>query len=57
MYFWEICDRKPTLHAGFSLYLTLSDVHNIIDKGYRGQVYQDMTNPLAHYWISSCHTR
>ncbi|XP_015272143.1 PREDICTED: 1-phosphatidylinositol 4,5-bisphosphate phosphodiesterase delta-1-like, partial [Gekko japonicus] len=38
---------------GFLMYL-LSDDGNVFDKAHR-QVYQDMTRPLSHYFVSSSH--
>ncbi|XP_054846850.1 1-phosphatidylinositol 4,5-bisphosphate phosphodiesterase delta-1 isoform X2 [Eublepharis macularius] len=38
---------------GFLMYL-LSDDGNVFDKAHR-QVYQDMTKPLSHYFVSSSH--
>ncbi|XP_077158997.1 1-phosphatidylinositol 4,5-bisphosphate phosphodiesterase delta-1 isoform X2 [Paroedura picta] len=38
---------------GFLMYL-LSDDGNIFEKAHR-QVYQDMTKPLSHYFVSSSH--
>ncbi|XP_013929521.1 PREDICTED: 1-phosphatidylinositol 4,5-bisphosphate phosphodiesterase delta-1 [Thamnophis sirtalis] len=45
--------QKAMSKDGFQMYLLSAD-GNIFNKAH-GQVYQDMTQPLSHYYISSSH--
>ena len=40
---------------GFIAFMVFSDSNYIKDSKLKEQVYQDMTQPLCHYWINSSH--
>ena len=40
---------------GFLHFIMFSDIHEIIDVAKTQKVYQDMSQPLSHYWIASSH--
>jgi len=49
-------DPAPThlSSIGFSKYLT-SSKYNLVFNPKKAALYQDMTHPLAHYWVASSH--
>ena len=40
---------------GFQKFIVFSECQDIASSTHRNVVYQDMTRPLSHYWISSSH--
>ena len=40
---------------GFTHFMMFSDLQAITEAKHTSLVYQDMTRPLAHYWIASSH--
>ena len=47
-------DKKSLSQDGFSHFIMFSDLHTIINPRSK-LVYQDMNQPLSHYWIASSH--
>ena len=43
------------IFQGFITFMVFSDSNYIKDVKLKEQVYQDMTQPLCHYWINSSH--
>ena len=43
------------LVSGFTHFMMFSEWQEVIDPTKRKQIYQDMTQPLSHYWIASSH--
>ena len=43
------------IFQGFIAFMVFSDSNYIKDVKLKEQVYQDMTQPLCHYWINSSH--
>ena len=41
--------------GGFTQFMMFSEWQNIVDVANSRRVWQDMTRPLAHYWIASSH--
>lgn len=50
----EVADERFLTEAGFSQLLA-STANAIFDLEMRGNVHEDMTQPLSHYWISCSH--
>ena len=48
--------KKSLLSAeGFSRFFLFSDLHDICDLNKMDGIYQDMTRPLSHYFVSTSH--
>ena len=49
--------RKKSLLSGegFSRFFLFSDLHDICDRSKMDNIYQDMTRPLSHYFVSTSH--
>lgn len=50
----EMCAFYFLLNAGLREML-LSDENQLMKPDHQNKVYQDMTQPLAHYWINTSH--
>ena len=48
-------DRSALSAGGFTQFMMFSEWQNIVDVANSRRVWQDMTRPLAHYWIASSH--
>ena len=48
-------DKTSFSLDGFSHFIMFSDVHHILNSKAVKMVYQDMSQPLSHYWIASSH--
>ncbi len=46
-------DKSSLSPEGFTQFMMFSKLHNIVDE--RPRIYQDMNQPLSHYWIASSH--
>jgi len=52
----EVSEDKTTFScAGFLQFIMFSRLQDVMDPVERSQVRDDMTQPLAHYWIASSH--
>ena len=49
--------RKRSLLSaeGFSRFFLFSDLHDVCDLSKMDTIYQDMTRPLSHYFVSTSH--
>lgn len=53
---FEPSNQRTSLSLeGFTHFITFSNYHDLIDHSKLKLVYQDMDQPLAHYWIASSH--
>jgi len=52
---YRIIDISLFILQGFIAFMVFSDSNYIKDSKLKEQVYQDMTQPLCHYWINSSH--
>ena len=41
--------------AGFTHFMMFSEWQEVLNPVKRQQIYQDMSQPLSHYWIASSH--
>ena len=48
-------DRSSLSMEGFTHFMMFSEWHDVTDIAHRNLVYQDMTQPLSHYWMASSH--
>ena len=48
-------DRSCLSAEGFTQFMMFSEWQNIVDVADSRRVWQDMTQPLSHYWIASSH--